>query len=76
MVSTLCYRSGLLDQLVGLKATAYLKDEVEFSPWRTAIRNLAYIELMLSRTATMGLFEVGTGVVRLLPYDSLYQGLL
>ncbi|KAK2183341.1 hypothetical protein NP493_315g04062 [Ridgeia piscesae] len=50
-------RSGILDQVVAFKVTAYLKNEVDFTPWRTVFRNLAYIELMLDRTATRGLYE-------------------
>ena len=53
-------RSGILDQVVAFKVTAYLKNEVDFTPWRTVFRNLAYIELMLDRTATRGLYEVSS----------------
>ncbi|XP_014664794.1 PREDICTED: aminopeptidase N-like [Priapulus caudatus] len=40
-----------------MRTTEYLDDEDEYIPWKTALNALHYIDLMLSRTASYGLFQ-------------------
>ena len=51
--------SGRIAQVVGLQTTEYLLKEEEFLPWEAATANLRYIEDMLARSDSYGLFEVG-----------------
>ena len=48
----------MIDQLLALRMTTYLQNEIDFLPWNTAINNLEYIREMLGRTGLYGLFEV------------------
>ena len=52
------FRSGMIDQLLSLQLTSYMKKEEEFVPWASAMSKVAYIRGMLSRTGIYGSFLV------------------
>ncbi len=51
-------RSGMINQVIGLRTINYLKNEQEYLPWKSAVNSLGYIDHMLSRSASYGMFQV------------------
>ena len=51
-------RAGELNYDTALDIISYLDAELDYSPWKSALGNLAYIENMLKRTGTFGAFKV------------------
>ena len=52
------HRAGLLNQSIALKIQNYMKQEVDFVPWRAFLRESTYLKLMLRRTDIYGKYEV------------------
>ncbi|XP_053408166.1 aminopeptidase Ey-like isoform X2 [Mercenaria mercenaria] len=50
-------RAGLLDIQIALKTLDYLDKELDFVPWKAALRELKYVKTSLQLTALYGLFE-------------------
>jgi len=50
-------KSGYLDYSTALSVTGYLKNEVEYVPWASALNGLAYLNTMLKRSAAYGEFK-------------------
>ena len=50
-------KSGHLDYQTALSLTGYLRREVEYVPWVSALNGLSYIKTMLKRTAAYGEFK-------------------
>ena len=48
----------MIDQLLALQMTTYLQNEMDYLPWKAAIKNLEYIQGMLGKTGFYGLLEV------------------
>uniref|UniRef100_A0A3Q0RHZ3 Aminopeptidase n=1 Tax=Amphilophus citrinellus TaxID=61819 RepID=A0A3Q0RHZ3_AMPCI len=47
-------RAKMIDTTLALRTTEFLKEEVEYIPWQTAIRNLDYFYLMFDRSEVYG----------------------
>ncbi|MPC09521.1 Aminopeptidase N [Portunus trituberculatus] len=47
-------RAGQLSYSLPMDLIAYLKNETSYTPWATALNNLAYIDKLFSRTGTYG----------------------
>ena len=50
-------RAGLLRYPVALATAQYLTKEVDFIPWKAALNQISYLDLMLSRTEDYGEFK-------------------
>ena len=48
----------MTDQLLALRISTYLQNEMDYLPWKSAIKNLEYIQGMLRKTGFYGLLEV------------------
>ena len=48
----------MIDQLLALRMTTYLQNEMDYLPWKSAIKNLEYMQGMLGKTGFYGLLEV------------------
>ncbi|XP_014663075.1 PREDICTED: aminopeptidase N-like [Priapulus caudatus] len=59
----------LMNQTHALELTEYLNDESDYLPWHTALTQLSYLDLMLSRSSSYGLFKA----YMVLQIDKLYN---
>jgi len=50
-------RAGLLRYTIPLANTEYLTKEVDFIPWKAALNQIGYLDLMLGRTEHYGDFK-------------------
>ena len=50
-------RAGLLQYPVALATTEYLTKEVDYIPWKAALNQLSYLDLMLGRTQDYAEFK-------------------
>lgn len=50
--------SGQISYSLSMDVIAYLKTETSYTPWSTALNNLAYIDKLFSRTGTYGSLKV------------------
>ncbi|CAB3360791.1 Hypothetical predicted protein [Cloeon dipterum] len=50
-------RAGLLDYSIALGVTKYLNNELEYTPWKSALNALGFIDSMLVRTAAYANFK-------------------
>lgn len=51
-------RAGLLDYETALDLTKYLEHENEYLPWESALTAIMYIDSMMRRASSYGLFKV------------------
>ena len=52
----------MIDQMLSLQLMSYMMNEEGYVPWASAMRNIAYIRGMLSRTGIYGSFLVFTNL--------------
>uniref|UniRef100_A0A8C8DAP9 Alanyl (membrane) aminopeptidase-like b n=1 Tax=Oryzias sinensis TaxID=183150 RepID=A0A8C8DAP9_9TELE len=64
-------RANLLDVTVALNFTFFLRNEREFIPWDSAVKNLEYFFLMFDRSQVYGLMQVNDVSDRLLQHSQI-----
>ena len=59
----LFFRAGLLDFDTALRTLEYLDQEVDFVPWKAALKELNFLRKSLQLTPAYGDFMVGTSYI-------------
>ena len=57
------FRAGLLDFDTALRTLEYLDQEVDFVPWKAALKELNFLRKSLQLTPAYGDFMVGTSYI-------------
>ena len=57
----------MIEQLLSLQLISYMKSEMDYVPWASAMGNIAYIRRMLGKSGIYGTFQVSEIRIRL--YD-------
>ena len=48
----------MIEQLLSLQLISYMKSEMDYVPWASAMSNIAYIRRMLGKSGVYGYFHV------------------